>query len=78
MGDGGILVAIDAAAREATLFAAIFFLIGGVDDLLVDLIYALRRTGMALGRWVGAPGGGAAVAAAPVVPIGGLIAAGGE
>ena len=38
MGDGGILVAIDAAAREATLFAAIFFLIGGVDYLLVDLI----------------------------------------
>lgn len=48
MGDGGILIAIDAAAREATLFAALFFLIGGIDDLLVDLIYGIRRIGMAL------------------------------
>ena len=75
MGDGGILVAIDAAAREATLFAAIFFLIGGVDDLLVDLIYALRRTGMALRRWVRPRGAGPAIAAAPVIPIAVFIAA---
>jgi adsorption protein B len=50
VGDGGVLVAIDAAAREATLFAAIFFLIGGVDDLLIDFIYAIRRIGMIFGR----------------------------
>lgn len=34
-----ILQAIDAIAREAMLFAAIGFLIGGVDDLLVDLVF---------------------------------------
>ncbi|MHA6718971.1 glycosyl transferase family protein [Sphingomonas sp. RS6] len=40
-----ILESIDAAAREATLFAAIFFVIGGIDDLLVDFIYTIRRVG---------------------------------
>ncbi|AQR75890.1 hypothetical protein BXU08_13165 [Sphingomonas sp. LM7] len=30
-------------ARETTLFAAIWFLVGGIDDLLVDLIYGVRR-----------------------------------
>ncbi|MET0310211.1 MAG: glycosyl transferase family protein [Sphingomonas sp.] len=50
MGDVGVLFAIDAAAREATLFAAIFFLIGGLDDLLVDFIYLIRRIGMIFGR----------------------------
>jgi bacteriophage N4 adsorption protein B len=39
------LIALDAAAREATLFAALWFVIGGLDDLLVDLIYAVRRIG---------------------------------
>lgn len=34
---------IDAIARETTLFAAVGFLIGGIDDLLVDLIYMWRR-----------------------------------
>ena len=38
-----MLAAIDAVAREATLFAALWFLIGGIDDLLVDLIYGARR-----------------------------------
>jgi bacteriophage N4 adsorption protein B len=38
-----LITAIDAIAREATLFAAIWFLIGGVDDVLVDLIYLARR-----------------------------------
>lgn len=43
MGEGGFFVAaIDAVAREATLFSAIWFLVGGLDDLLVDLVYALR------------------------------------
>ena len=48
MGDGGILLdMIDALAREATLFAAIWFLIGGLDDLLVDLVFGAR----AARRW---------------------------
>lgn len=38
-----ILVVIDGVAREAMLFAAIGFLIGGIDDLLVDLAYAIAR-----------------------------------
>lgn len=42
--DGGIwIAAIDAAAREATLFAAVWFLVGGLDDLAIDVIYAARR-----------------------------------
>ncbi|MBO9621752.1 MAG: glycosyl transferase family protein [Sphingomonas sp.] len=44
MGEALVLIsAIDAVAREATLFAAIWFLIGGLDDLAVDLIYWGRR-----------------------------------
>lgn len=44
MGDGQVLVsAIDVATREAMLFAAIWFLIGGLDDAIVDLIYLARR-----------------------------------
>jgi bacteriophage N4 adsorption protein B len=38
-----LITAIDTIAREATLFAAIWFLVGGLDDLLVDLIYLARR-----------------------------------
>lgn len=34
---------LDAVARETTLFAALWFVVGGIDDLLVDLIYGLRR-----------------------------------
>ncbi|MCW6534998.1 glycosyl transferase family protein [Sphingomonas lycopersici] len=34
---------LGAATREATLFAAIGFLIGGIDDLLVDVIWLTRR-----------------------------------
>lgn len=41
---GEIIVdVIDAVAREATLFAAAGFLIGGIDDLLVDVVYLWRR-----------------------------------
>lgn len=43
-----LITAIDAIAREATLFAAIWFLIGGLDDLLVDLIYMARRVRLRL------------------------------
>ncbi|MDF7776076.1 glycosyl transferase family protein [Sphingomonas sp. AOB5] len=39
----GIIAGIDAIAREATLFAAIWFLAGGIDDLMVDLVYGWRR-----------------------------------
>lgn len=41
-----VLDVVDAVAREAMLFAAIGFLIGGLDDVLVDLAYGyaqLRR-----------------------------------
>lgn len=37
-----LLGVIDALAHEATLFAAIGFVIGGVDDLAVDLLYGWR------------------------------------
>lgn len=41
--DGGLALGlIDAATRELALFACVGFLIGGLDDLAVDLIYALR------------------------------------
>lgn len=33
---------IDAAARELALFACVGFLVGGLDDLAVDLLYAVR------------------------------------
>ena len=38
-GVDAVISAIDAVAREAMLFAAIGFLIGGIDDLLVDLVF---------------------------------------
>lgn len=38
-----ILFVIDGIAREAMLFAAIGFLIGGIDDLLIDLAYGIAR-----------------------------------
>ena len=40
-----LIAALDAVAREATLFAALWFVVGGLDDLLVDLIYGVRRLG---------------------------------
>lgn len=48
-GLAGIIVAIDLIAREATLFAAVGFLIGGIDDLAVDVIFALRWLRAAVG-----------------------------
>ena len=44
---GALLWAIDAIARETMLFAAIGFLIGGIDDLAVDLVYLWSRL-----RWL--------------------------
>lgn len=40
---GGIIGGIDIAARELLLFAGAGLLIGGLDDLLVDLLYLARR-----------------------------------
>ncbi|OQW47907.1 MAG: hypothetical protein A4S16_07820 [Proteobacteria bacterium SG_bin6] len=37
-----LLAALDACAREALLFAAAGFVIGGIDDLLIDLLFAWR------------------------------------
>ena len=34
---------LDAVTRELLLFAAFGFLVGGIDDLVVDLIYTVRR-----------------------------------
>ncbi|WP_319938059.1 glycosyl transferase family protein [Sphingomonas sp. S2-65] len=36
------MTVVDAAAREATLFAAVWFILGGIDDLLVDIIFGIR------------------------------------
>ena len=38
-----ITAIIDAAARETMLFAAAGLLIGGLDDLIVDLCFLVRR-----------------------------------
>lgn len=44
MGVGQLLISsIDLVAGEAILFAAIWFLIGGIDDWIVDLIYFAGR-----------------------------------
>lgn len=40
---GAVIMVIDAIAREAMLFAAIGFLVGGVDDLLFDLAFLWTR-----------------------------------
>lgn len=42
---GGIIEAVDVIARELLLFAGAGLLIGGLDDLLVDLLYLARRAG---------------------------------
>ncbi|WP_367305058.1 glycosyl transferase family protein [Sphingomonas tagetis] len=56
LGDGvpgseSIMIVIDAVARETMLFAAIGFLIGGIDDVLADLAYfAVRVRGWLVRR----------------------------
>lgn len=45
-----LLAAIDACAREALLFAAVGFVIGGIDDLLIDLLFAWRTVRRRLRR----------------------------
>ena len=39
----GLVAGLDSVAREAMLFAGVGFLIGGIDDLAVDLVYFVRR-----------------------------------
>jgi adsorption protein B len=39
----GAVWIIDAAARELMLFAGVMLLVGGIDDLLIDWAYLLRR-----------------------------------
>lgn len=56
-----ILFAIDGVAREAMLFAAIGFLVGGIDDLLIDIVYA--------GAWLRARLRGERPRALDVAPI---------
>ena len=41
-GLGTLLWVLDCIAREALLFAAVGFLVGGIDDLAVDLIFLAR------------------------------------
>lgn len=43
MAGASLISAIDFATREATLFAAIWFFAGGIDDLLVDCVYLFQR-----------------------------------
>lgn len=38
-----ILWALDSALREAVLLAAVLFVIGGIDDLLIDLLWLRHR-----------------------------------
>lgn len=45
---GVVLTLVDGVARETLLFAAVGFLIGGIDDALIDLLYGLRRWAIAL------------------------------
>ena len=49
-GVSACLWTLDAFAREATLFAAIGFLIGGADDLALDGVYLWARLRSGLGR----------------------------
>ncbi len=45
MGAGWVIAAVDAVARETMVFAAIGFLIGGCDDLAVDLTWLWAMLG---------------------------------
>lgn len=53
------MIAIDAIAREAVLFAAVGFMVGGLDDLAIDVIYGAHR--LARGMRFGRDGGDTAV-----------------
>lgn len=42
-GWGEVIAVVDTVARETLLFAAIGFMIGGLDDLAIDLVYLTHR-----------------------------------
>jgi adsorption protein B len=42
-GWGDVIVIVDLVSHEAMLFAAIGFLIGGLDDLAIDTVYLIHR-----------------------------------
>lgn len=68
---GAAMPWIDGIARETMLFAAIGFLIGGIDDLLVDLAYlvrSIRRRGVADPVMADFPRGGCRGRIAVLVP----------
>ena len=44
-GWGDVIVVVDIVTREAMLFAAIGFMIGGLDDLALDALYLIHRAG---------------------------------
>lgn len=58
---GGSLELLEVATRELMLFAAVGLLVGGLDDLLVDLLFLVRRA------WRGA-GVSLSLAGLPEVP----------
>jgi adsorption protein B len=62
------IVAIDAGARELALFAAFGFLIGGIDDLVVDLIWLGRAVWRRLTIYTRFAHASAATLAPPVRP----------
>lgn len=65
MGGAGLIAVLDALMREATLFAGVWFLVGGLDDLMVDLVFAARGA-RAWGRtWLHGPDARAALPATP-------------
>ncbi len=66
-----LISAVDMIAREAMLFAGVGFLVGGLDDLAVDLIYLLRGGAIRIGL-IGDDRDALALAAA--VPQGGRLA----
>lgn len=52
MASGGTAIdVVDFVAREAMLFAAFGFIVGGIDDLLVDFLYAIRAIRHRLSGW---------------------------
>lgn len=56
-------IVLDVIAREALLFAAVGFCIGGLDDLAIDLLFLARSARRRLGRRVRLPNLQAAFAA---------------
>ena len=55
VGAANLIAVLDALMREATLFAAIWFLIGGLDDLLVDIVYGVRMARAWANEWFYGP-----------------------